>query len=57
MVIFGDKTQMKKAIEDAVKELAEKASADKVLAHEAMQWTQAVLNLTHALQGLDCRKR
>jgi len=42
---------MKKEIEAAIKQMAEKCDA-KVTSTEAMQYTQAALNLAHVLQVL-----
>lgn len=43
---------MKTEIEAAMKTLTEKAVADNTKSHEALQFTQAALNLAHALATL-----
>ena len=47
---------MEKAIEASIKALAAAANGINVAAHEAMQLTQAVLNLAHARQVLQVDK-
>ena len=43
---------MNTEIEDAIKTLAEKSHATDTKPHEAMQYTQAALNLAHTAQVL-----
>ena len=56
MLYFGDKTQMKKAIEDAIESLAKK-SKDAQKGIEAMQLSQAALNLANILAAVDNLKQ
>lgn len=43
---------MKTEIEEAIKLLTKQSTADATKSHEALQWTQAALNLAHTAQVL-----